>query len=180
MNNKQIKPYQMLPEIGVYVLSGMFFFFAAAGLLMGLVTHEYSLIALAAFPAAFGLLLYLLVQYPRVKVSLEGISIQRSAKSLPQLLPWSQFQCVYAIRAGFTYKNVGLLFTTHPLSKPEQFEVAKACQKGAFRPPLVHEGHVWIASIGIPKVLRERMPDSIRIMPEVTCANVNLLFTKLI
>lgn len=180
MNSKQMKPYQLLPETGIYVISGMFFFFAAAGILMGLVTHEYSLIALATLPAAFGLLLYLPVQYPRVNVSLEGISIQRSAKSSPQMLPWSQFQCVYAIRAGVTYKNVGLLFTTRPLSKPEQFEAAKACQKGAFRPPLIHEGHVWIASLGIPKELRERMPDSIRIMPEVACANVNLLFTKLI
>ena len=180
MNNRQVKPYQMLPEMGIYVMSGIFFFFTAAAILLGLFTHEYSLIALAALPASFGLLLYLPFQYPRVKVSLEGISIQRSAKSSPLLLPWSQFQCVYAFRAGVTGKNVGLLFTTRPLSKTEQFEAAKSCQKEAFRPPLIHEGHVWIASLGMPKELRERMPDSIRIMPEVACANVNLLFTKLI
>lgn len=180
MKNKQMKPYRMLPDTGIYVMSGMFFFLFAAGILVGLTTHEYTLIALAVLSAGFALLLYLPCQYPRVNVSLEGIIIQRSAKSSPQLLPWSQFQCVYTIRAGFTGKNVGLLFTTRPLSKPEQFEAAKACQKGAFRPPLVHEGHVWIASVGLPKELRARMPDSIRIMQETACANVNLLFTKLI
>ena len=165
----------MTPVLSVFWIIGLVFLIA-------------SIVVQSLTGALFGLGLAILMTlvclpflYPRISVSADGIHIQRKHCQAPELHTWEEFQCVYAFRAGITYKYCGLLFTSTPLSKAEQFAAAKACQQGILRPILTHNGHMWVgASPLMLDTLYARMPDHIQRMPEIACANVNLRFTKLI
>lgn len=176
---KELKPIEVCPAFKpVMTLFGLI---GLAAIILGWLGKS---LLIALFGLGYGLLfplLFWLFSYPRIIASTEGLSVQRKWRGKLELLPWEQFQCVYTFRSGMTYRYCGLLFTTEPLTKEQQFAAAKACQQNKLRPILTHDGHMWVGcSLLYRDELYARMPDHIQIMPETACANVNMRFTKLI
>lgn len=168
-----MKPIPLLPNVAFLAIPSLFCCLSILWLIGGL--GLFSLL-----PGTFGLLLYLFTRFPRIKASQKGFILQRNVKEEPFVLSWSQFQCVYTLTRGFTYKTCGLLFTPHPLSKQEQLIAARICQHGILKPTLLHNGCLWVGIVGLPPELRSLLPEDICVMPPTVCANTNLLFTKLI
>ena len=176
---KAVRPVEVCPCMTPFL--SVFWIIGLGLLIEGIIVQSLTLALIGLGTAFLMSLVCLPFSYPRISVSADGIIIQRNRRQTPELHPWEQFQCVYAFRAGVTYKYCGLLFTTMPLSKTEQFSVAKACQQGMLCPSLTYNGHMWVGASPIKlDALYAHMPDHIQRMPETACANVNLRFTKLI
>lgn len=179
MKNAPTKPTEVCPAM--QPLLNVLWLCCAPLIVMGVIAESPGIAALGACLGLGVTCVLLPFMYPRILISAEGIHIQRRHRAALETLPWAQFQCVYVFRQGMTYKACGMLFTTHPMTKQEQFEAARACQEGGFRPRLTHDGHVWVGtSLYALQVLDSAMPAHIQQMPETACANVNLRFTKLI
>ena len=178
-SSKPFKPTEISPSLKPLIIS--FWVIVLPLALLGILTKALYLTAISVGTALGITCIFLPFLYPRIIVSEAGFHIQRKRNAEFETLPWNHFQCVYSFRQGMTYKECGLLFTTKSLSKQEQFNVAKSCQEGGFRPRLTHEGHLWVgASIAALHLLYSIIPNHIQQMPETACANVNMRFTKLI
>ena len=178
-DSKPFKPTEISPLLKPFIIS--YWLIMTPLILLGILTKALWLTALSAVAALVITCVFLPFLYPRVIASEEGFHIQRKRNAELENLPWEQFQCMYTFRQGITYKECGILFTTRPLNKQEQFDVAKACQAGRFRPRLTYEGHLYVGlSMATYQILHTIIPDHIQQMPEIACANVNMRFTKLI
>lgn len=180
MPDKQTKPLQLQPSRELYFSGWFFLLLSAINAGIALAAQNLLLAVSAGLYGFVALLFMLLLRFPRISVTQEGMLIQESAKDMPIMKEWNQFQCIYIIRAGLTYACAGLLFATRPLTKEEQFAAARACQKRPFRSAPLHDGHVWIGTKGIDPQLKSLLPDTVRIMPETACVTVNRRFTKII
>ena len=176
---KASKPVEVCPCMTPFL--SIFWVIGFAALIEGIVAQSLTFALIGLGVALLMTLVCLPFLYPHISISTDGIHIQRKHGHTLELHPWEEFQCVYTFRAGITYKYCGLLFTSTPLNKTEQFAAAKACQQGMLRPILTHNGHMWVgASPLMLDALYARMPAHIKRMPETDCANVNMRFTKLI
>ena len=178
-SNKPFKPTEVSPALKPLII--IYWLIMTPLILLGVLTKALWLTAVSAGAALIITVFFLPFFYPRVIVSEEGFHIQRKRNAELENLPWEHFQCMYTFRQGITYKACGILFTTHPMSKQEQFDVAKTCQAGGFHPRLTYEGHLYVGlSMATYQILHAIIPDHIQQMPEIACANVNMRFTKLI
>lgn len=178
-SSKPFKPTEVSPSLKPFII--LYWAIMLPLILLGVLTKSLWLAAISAGAALGITCVFLPFLYPRVIASEEGFHIQRKRNAELENLPWDQFQCMYSFRQGITYKECGLLFTTHPMSKQEQFDAAKACQAGGFHPRLTYEGHLWVGtSMATSQLLHSIIPAHIQQMPETACANVNMRFTKLI
>lgn len=175
----ELKPIEVCPAFKPVIT--LFLLIGLGAIILGWVGKSLLIALWGLGYCLFFSLLFWLFSYPRIIASTEGLSIQRKWRGNLELLPWTQFQCMYTFRQGMTYRYCGLLFTTEPLTKEQQLTVAKACQHGKFHPILTHDGHMWVGcSLLYRDELYTRMPSHIQQMPENACANVNMRFTKLI